>query len=286
MHPYWTRDPDTGEPKMVTLKDIVLHDMIRETGWTRPIYFAVTVEDFSGYYDNLSLEGMVFKLVPETERHQVNAERTWKNVYENYRYDSIVDKENGWRVMDEVHKTDDTKRLITNYAAGFARLGFRAMQADPPRVDEALEHYTIGLRFAPEYGPALNGLVAIYAVSLRQPETALPFAQTLVETQPGVDDSWIRFGGVHLMIGERLDQEGKGDEATPHYEEALKAYEYVLKRSPEKPEIYPPLLAIYQRLNREQQLNDLLELWQRYAPDDFQRALDYGRSRGEARTGG
>jgi tetratricopeptide (TPR) repeat protein len=277
MHPYWTKDPATGEPKLVTLKDIVLHDIIREVGWTRPIYFAVTIEDFLGYYDNLELEGMAFRLVATTERHQINEEKTRQNVFENYRYDSIVDKSDNWRVMTEVHKTDDTQRLITNYAAGFSRLGFAAMQEDPPRIDEAINYYSIGLKFAPDYGPALNGLVAIYAVGLHQPEKALPFAARLIEVQPNEDDAWIRFGGVHLMLAERFDESGQTKDATAHYEEAMRGYEQVLNRTTSRSDVYAPLVAIYQRLGQQQKLDQLLELWQRYAPDDFQRALEFGR---------
>lgn len=277
MHPYWIRDPETGEPKLITLKDIVLHDMIRQVGWTRPLYFAVTVEDFMGYYDNLELEGMVFRLVPTTERHQINEERTRQNVFENYRYDSIVDKDDNWRVMTEVHKAEDTQRLITNYAAGFSRLGFSAMQERPPRLDDAINSYSIGLKFAPDYGPALNGLVAIYAVGLHQPDKALPFAGRLIEVQPNEDDAWIRFGGVHLMMAERLDESGQTNEATPHYEEAMRGYEHVLNRTTSRSDVYAPLVAIYQRLGHQQKLDQILELWQRYAPEDFQRALEYGR---------
>jgi tetratricopeptide (TPR) repeat protein len=278
MHPYWTRDPDTGEPKLITLKDIVLHDMIRQIGSSRPIYFAVTVEDFMGYYDSLELEGMIFRLVATAARHQINEEKTRQNVFENYRYDSVVDKDDNWRIISEVYKSADTERLITNYAAGFSRLGFAAMQEQPPVFDEAIRDYSIGLKFAPNYGPALNGLVAIYAVGLHQPEKALPYAERLIEAQPSEDDAWIRFGGVHLMLAERLDDAGQTEQATAHYEEALRGYEHVLNRSASRTDVYAPLVAIYQRLGQQQKLDQLLELWQRYAPEEFQQALEYGRS--------
>ncbi|MBM3307904.1 MAG: DUF2723 domain-containing protein [Candidatus Eisenbacteria bacterium] len=277
MRPYWIRDPETREPKLVTLRDIVLHDIVREVGWSRPIYFAVTIEDFMGYYDNLELEGMVFRLVPTTGRHQINVERTKKNAFENYRYDSIVDKDDDWRVITEVYKASDTRRLITNYAAGFSRLGFAAAQGPEPRFEEAIRYYDISLRFAPDYSPALNGLIAIYAVGLRQPEKALPLVDQLIAAQPGDDEAWIRFGGVHLMMAERLDMAGQTEQATRHYEEAMRGYERLLGRSASRREIYPPLVAIYERLGQQQKLDGVLDLWQRYAPDDFQQALEYGR---------
>jgi hypothetical protein len=285
MHPYWVRDPETGEPVLVTLRDIVLNDIIREVGWSRPIYFAVTVEDFMGYYDNLMLEGMVFRLVPTTQKHQIDEERTRQNVYENYRYDSIVDKDDGWRVMTEVYKAGDTARLITNYAAGFSRLGFAAMQDQPPRFQEAIGHYMTALKFAPDYGPGLNGLVAIYAVGLRQPEKALPYADQLIVAQPGEQDSWIRFGGVNLMVAERLDDAGQAERALEHYEKALTGYEHVLDENASRPEIYPPLLAIYQRLGMQEKENQVLDLWQQYAPQDFERMMQYSRETGAGRSG-
>ncbi len=266
MRPYWTRDPETNELTLVTLKDIAIHDIIRTNNFERPVYFAVTVDDFMGYYDNLKLEGMVFRLTQETGRHMVDVERTYENVFENYDYSSIVDVEDNWRVMHEVYKTGPTARLITNYAAGFSRLGFVAMQ-DPEQTDEAIRLYTIALKFAPNYGPALNGLVAIYAARLLQPNLALPFAERLVESQPELVEGWVRYGGVHLMIAEALARQNQADEARPHFEEAVEAYEYVLAREPERYDVYAALMTAYQQLGMADRVNNLMEMWQMYGPE-------------------
>jgi hypothetical protein len=276
MTPYWTRDPDTGELKLITLKDITIHDIIRENNWERPIYFAVTVDDFQGYYDNLELEGMVFRLKPEAGRHMINVEKTYENCFENYRYDSLIDVEDGWRVMDEIYKPPTTMRLVTNYAAGFSRLGFKAMQTPPIRPEEAIRLYSIALKFAPDYGPALNGLIAIYAVQMLQPEKALPLAERLLEAQPERVETWVRYGGVHLMIGERDDRSGREAEAQAHFEEAVRAYEHALSQEPERRELYAPLLTMYQRLGRTRELNSLLDLYGRYAPEELQALMESG----------
>jgi len=265
MHPYWTRDPETNELQLVTLKDIAIHDIIRTNNWERPIYFAVTVDDFMGYYDNLKLEGMVFRLTQETGRHMVDVERTYENVFENYDYTSIVDVEDNWRVVHEVYKSGPTARLITNYAAGFSRLGFVAMQ-DPEQTDEAIRLYTLALKFAPDYGPALNGLVAIYAARLIQPHMALPFAERLVESQPELVEGWVRYGGVHLMIAEGYQRQNQVEEARPHFEEAVDAYEYVLSRDPERIDVYAALMTAYQHLGMADRVNNLMEMWQMYGP--------------------
>jgi len=276
MHPYWGRDPITGSPRLVSLKDIVVHDIIRETGWDRPIYFAVTVDDFLGYYDNLRLEGMVFRLVPETEKHQIDVEKTYENVFENYRYDSLIDVEDGWRVMDEIYKPPTTQRLVTNYAAGFSRLGFVEQNKQPPNLEEAIRLYELGLKFADDYAPALNGLVSIYAARLYQPMKALTYAEKVVEARPDSWDGWIRYGGVNLMVAEKLEMRGDVDEATEYFTKAMEAYETALRRVPERADIYPALLAIYQRLGEDDRLDRLIDLWQRYAPDDFRRSVEAG----------
>lgn len=267
MHPYWTRDPETNELTLVTLKDMAIHDIIRTNNWERPVYFAVTVDDFMGYYENLKLEGMVFRLTQETGRHMVDVERTYENVFENYDYTSIVDVEDNWRVVNEVYKTGPTARLITNYAAGFSRLGFVAMQ-DPEQTDEAIRLYTLALKFAPNYGPALNGLVAIYAARLLQPHMALPFAERLVESQPELIEAWVRYGGVHLMIAEGYARQNQSDEAQPHFEEAVEAYEYVLGREPERLDVYAALMTAYQYLGMADRVSNLMEMWQMYGPAD------------------
>ena len=273
MHPYWVRDPETGEPRLITLKDIVMHDIIRSEGDSRPIYFAVTVDDFLGYYDNLQLEGMVFRLVPTAGRFQINVEKTYENVFENYKYDSLIDVDDGWRVMDEIYKPPTTMRLVTNYAAGFSRLGFTAMQESPPDVDEAIRLYEIALKFAPEYGPALNGLIAIYAARLYEPERALPLAEMLLATQPDNIETWIRYAGVNLMVGEKKEAAGEVDEAEPYFRSAMEAYERALRRTPERSMIYPALFSIYQRLDEQQKLEQLIDVWQRYAPEDFRETV-------------
>lgn len=273
LRPFWGKDRETGELRAIGLKDIAVPDIIAANDWKRPVYFAVTVEDFMGYYDNLSLEGMVFRLVPERMRHQINVEKTYENVFENYRYDSIVDKDDDWRVVTEVYKPPDTRRLITNYSAGFSRLAFHAMQGHPQDVDEAIRLYALALKFGTNYTPALNGLIAIYAARLRQPEKALPYAELLLKAHPEQPESWLRYGGVHMMVGEDTEryQPDNVEQATAHFDEARKAYERVLEIEPDRTEIYAPLLSIYSRLGLEVEAQDLLGLWERYAPEELER---------------
>jgi tetratricopeptide (TPR) repeat protein len=146
----------------------------------------------------------------------------------------------------------------------------------PPNVEEAIRLYEMALKFAEDYGPALNGLVSIYAARLYQPMKALPYAERVVKSQPDSWDGWIRYGGVNLMIAEKFEMRDEVDDAMNYYKTAMDAYEVALKRVPERPDIYPALLAIYQKLGEDSKLERLVDLWQRYAPDDFRRSVESG----------
>ena len=78
------------------------------------------------------------------------------------------------------------------------------------------------------------------------------------------------------MIGERVERGGDDAKALPHFEEAVRAYEHALSQEPDRRELYPPLLSMYRRLGRTRELNSLLDLWGRYAPEDLQDLMEAG----------
>jgi lipopolysaccharide biosynthesis regulator YciM len=90
----------------------------------------------------------------------------------------------------------------------------------------------------------------------------------------------VRYGGVHLMIGERVTDEA---EALAHFEEAVRAYEHALSQEPERRELYAPLMTMYQRLGRTRELNSLLDLWGRYAPEELEALMESSAGQGLTR---
>ena len=79
------------------------------------------------------------------------------------------------------------------------------------------------------------------------------------------------------MIAERLERNGQVDQAMPHFRTAVEYYEQALRKEPRRAELYPALLSIYQMLGYEHKVNDLIDVWGRYAPDDLRTML--GRAR-------
>jgi hypothetical protein len=252
---------EAGGRQATNVVDFLLFDIVHQAREKRPVYFAVSVEDFRGYYDNLSLEGIVFRLVPETGKHQIDREKLRDNLFENYRYDYIVEPEDDWRVVDEFPLPDRSAPLVGNYAAGFSRLGYAVMQDPRPDLEEAVDLYHLALRFAPTYRPALNGLIAILAARYLEPERALPYAEQLISAYPDDLKSQIRFAGVHLMIAEELEREGESQKARTHLETAMFSYEDALEHEPGNAEVVPVLVSIYEKLGLEEKARSLKESW-------------------------
>ncbi len=133
--------------KIVLVKDIAAKEIIEATDGKKPIYFAVTVADYMGYEKRLRLEGLAFRLLPEESKDLVDVEKTLCNLYNVYSYRGLLKPVSGEYpepplltdvgekgipkeiqtdrkfVYDtEVYKDENTRRLVTNYAAAHLRL--------------------------------------------------------------------------------------------------------------------------------------------------------------------
>jgi tetratricopeptide (TPR) repeat protein len=104
---------------MLTTASIMTAHIIDTVNWTRPIYFAVTVNpDFMiGLYEHMSIEGAAFRLVRERapdNEYLINAPALERNLFHRYSYRGIADP--------AVYKSPDTRRHLRNYFVAFARL--------------------------------------------------------------------------------------------------------------------------------------------------------------------
>jgi hypothetical protein len=111
--------PDGRRFGVLTVANIMTAHIIDTVNWTRPIYFAVTVNpDFMiGLYEHMSIEGAAFRLVkgraPDDE-YLINAPALERNLFRRYSYRGIADP--------GVYKSPDTRRLLRNNFVAFARL--------------------------------------------------------------------------------------------------------------------------------------------------------------------
>lgn len=147
--------------QIITVKDqavwhIIDNNWDRQTrSWKKPIFFAVTVADIDAFRPWLSLEGLVFRIVQERGDYQVTVDQTIENLEEKYLFRGLFD--------DSITLDDNTRKLISNYAAAYSRLAFQmhdeAMTlassdsaAAYDKREEAIKWMKKAVHFAPETG--------------------------------------------------------------------------------------------------------------------------------------
>jgi tetratricopeptide (TPR) repeat protein len=122
-----TGQGDTGEPNFLRVQDVMIIDIVRASKWKRPIYFAVTVSNSNmlGLQDNLTMEGLAFKLVPESG-NKINPEKLKENLLISYRdYYRNLDNPN-------IHYDDNVYRLLQNYRSAYLQLATYYLQRNQP----------------------------------------------------------------------------------------------------------------------------------------------------------
>lgn len=120
----------------IMIKDFAVIQIIKDNFGKRPIYFAVTCSETSGFEKHLRNEGMVDRVVKIEGMDMVDPQRLEQNLTKVYKYRGIF---NG-----SLHKDENMTRLITNYGAAYMRLSdFYKRQNNIPRAmslfDEALK---------------------------------------------------------------------------------------------------------------------------------------------------
>jgi hypothetical protein len=179
---------------ILRVQDLGVLDIIRANNWERPIYFAVTVsgENKIGLDDYLTLEGLVFRIgAQKAEKFAISVERTMHLMDNVYSYRGLFDP--------KVHKTSNTRKLLSNYAAAYARCGREFMKAG--ENDEALEAFGKAAQIVPtDYD--LQLAVAHSYYQLGELEDAQRAYEMLKEMRPGRPDAYQALIFVHATKGE------------------------------------------------------------------------------------
>jgi hypothetical protein len=139
--------------EVLYIKDLAVIQIIRDNYGKRPIYFAVTVSETSGFGNNLRNEGMVDRLVHTSGRDQFDMDRLITNIDSVYMYDSIFD--------DTVYKDDNMLRLLNNYGAAFMRASTYYRLQDEP--DNAIYYMERALEFIQERTRFYRTLSQLYS---------------------------------------------------------------------------------------------------------------------------
>lgn len=140
----------------ITKNHLMVLDLIANTNWERPIYFAVTVgsDNYLGLEDYFQIEGLAYRLVPikhkskDGQTGEVNTVAMYENMVNKFQWGNMH--------LPEVYHGTETERMSLNYRSMYARLA-NALIAEGKteeakktldRCMEAIPHESILLNFS------------------------------------------------------------------------------------------------------------------------------------------
>jgi tetratricopeptide (TPR) repeat protein len=140
----------------ITRNHLMVLDLIAETNWERPIYFAVTVggDNYLGLQKYFQIEGLAYRLVPiesnnkDGQTGEVNTEAMYENMVNKFQWGNMH--------LPEVYHGTETVRMSLNYRSMFARLANALIEEGKnekalktlDRCMEAIPHESILMNFS------------------------------------------------------------------------------------------------------------------------------------------
>ncbi len=237
--------------EIIWVQEIAVFHIIRENNWKRPVYFAVTVSDLLGLdkESRLSLEGLVFKLLPEPDPAGINPAKAEENLWEKYRYESILDASG--RLDPSVYRTQHEQSLITNYAAGHGRLAI--YYRGHKQLDDAVRNLARAGAISPRFR-VYRRLMGPLLLEAGRLDEADAFYQNQVASWP---DS------VHAYIGLGYVRQAKGDSAG-----AAASYRAAIRRDPAEEESFLRLFQLLASAERWDEAKGVLVDWSNAHPEN------------------
>ena len=175
---------------IITPQDFAVARIIQDNFGKRPIYFAVTVSDYSGFEDYVIHEGMVVRLVSTAGEGRINYERLKNNVDNIYFYDGIFN--------EKLYKDTNKVNLIANYATAHLRLAdyYQEMRD----FDLALKYHERAMEFVlnPDERIRFYASLAISNAEVGNLEKADEFLQLLIAHNPDSTQPYI--AGLIAMV--------------------------------------------------------------------------------------
>ncbi len=140
----------------ITRNHLMVLDIIANTNWERPIYFAVTVgsDNYLGLEKYFQIEGLAYRLVPiektskDGQTGEVNTIAMYENMVHKFKWGNMH--------MPDVYHGTETERMSLNYRSMYARLANALIEEGKEeeaketldRCMEAIPHESILLNFS------------------------------------------------------------------------------------------------------------------------------------------
>ncbi len=272
LRPYRDRDG-----KIVMVKDIVTEDIIATTGRSKPVYFAVTVADYMGLENRLSLEGLAFKLLEEPARNLVDVETTLNNLYRVYSYRGLLKPENPDIPMPapdltdipepiaieqldltdpyvydtDVYKDINTRRLVTNYAAAHLRLCIHYIEGR--EFENGVRELERAVKLSPDYEGYKDLAIAAYGYA-GDVAKAESLATEFLAMEPRNANLYMQLFNVYRRANRS--------------EEGEQLLQRLIATLPDSPEGYSLLTSFYRERGEFAKAADVVRRWLSLHPRD------------------
>jgi len=221
--------------RLIYTNEFMVHHIMQQDrtadGWKKQPYWAVTVPNHYGYDPQFALEGLVYRVNPDSSGEEVDVAATEKALYEQFRYRGLFLEDGTWDPA--VYKDENASTLSRNYAAAHLQLAFHYRRAgNLPRAISEMER--VGRMF-PDYSDVLIPLGGFY-IDAGDTVKASELFRRLATRDPNNAEAHYYYGITLVYLG-RLDEGLREFESSirvdPNYNMAYYAAYYTLKEAGE-----------------------------------------------------
>jgi hypothetical protein len=178
-------------------------------GWKKQPYFAVTVPDHHGMDKHFTLEGLVYKVSPDSGAPAIDPEVVRKALYEDFKYRGLFFADGTWDTT--LYKDENASTLSRNYAAAHLQLAFHYRRLG--QLDRAVAEMERVARMFPDYAEIMVPLGTFY---MERGDTAKALALFSEIARRNPRDAEARY-----YYGVLLSYQGKVDEAVQQLDQVI-----------------------------------------------------------------
>lgn len=229
---YWVRLPEEYFLPAEEFTDIVMKNYKPRI----PIYFAVTVstDNLEGMMPYIEMQALAYKVIgPGAQRFNIEISDSLMNRV--YKYRSLFEP--------NVYKSENDKRLLTNYAASYFALGLAYKEQG--NLDKAIEAFEGGKKFKTEdILPFSYHLASLYQMAGKPREAVKNLEDLAVGARDPME--WFTIGEAYRSMGEA--------------NKALDAFNKAIAMSPDDPAAgYAGLIGLYWDKKDTNSINNIFQ---------------------------
>ncbi len=239
----------------VLTSHFMLPHILRETktdqGWKKEPYIAVTVPDRQGYEPYCTLEGLVYRVNPDTLGPEVDVEETRRSVYERFKYRGLFTADGSWDSL--VYKDENAATLSRNYAAAHMQLAITYEKQG--NIASAISEMERVERMYPGFVDVLVPLGRYY-LQVGDTAKSLALFERLARNSPRSSDAHYYLGVTRMFTGQ--------------YSQALQSFEQSIGLDREHFYAYIGAYTVLWETGQREQAITYLERWLQLHPEDPQ----------------